>query len=138
MHGGEKKGGADMENKTKKTGRGTARFCIQTIRYQDVIAYHFRVYVFYAAGIMTMLFLAGKIEAWTALSAMAVGSLSICILMGLLIHARKKALLGIEDPDLRQEAHEIMLAWLSRKKLSKKERRIIFNHRKTCHCELCR
>ncbi|MDM8539316.1 hypothetical protein QUF70_21390, partial [Desulfobacterales bacterium HSG17] len=53
--------------------------------------------------------------------------LSIFCLMCFLIQARKKSLLGIEDPHLREIAHKTMIVYLSRKRLTKKEKRFLKN-----------
>ncbi len=127
-----------MKKNIKPASFRTAKFCIQTVRYQDLIAFHTRVYMFYATGIILLLWFAGKIAATAALIGIGIGGFSICILLVLLIQARRKALLAIEDPDLREEAHKAMILYLSRRRLSKKEKRIIFSHGKSCHCQYCR
>jgi len=127
-----------MKKNIKSAGFRTAKFCIQTIRYQNLIAFHVRVYMFYATGIILLLWFAGKIATMAALLGIGIGGFSICLLLVLLIQARKKALLAIEDPDLREQAHEAMILYLSRRRLSKKEKQIIFSPRKTCHSPYCR
>ncbi|MEZ4528372.1 MAG: hypothetical protein R2941_20865 [Desulfobacterales bacterium] len=122
-----------MKKNEKTTGFRTAKFCIQTIRYQDLIACHVRAYTIYATGIILLLWFAGKIAITAALLGLGIGGLSICILLALLIQARKKALLAIADPKLRREAQEAMLFYLSRRRLSQKEKRIIFGHGRAFH-----
>ena len=111
----------------KYTGEKTARFCIMTILYQDVILYHLKVYMTSASAVIILLYLAGKIGSEIAFSILIITGMSIFGLMWFLIMARKKSLLGIEDPVLRETAHNAMIAYLSRKKLSEKEKRVLMN-----------
>lgn len=117
-----------MKKKAAKyTGEKTARFCIMTILYQDVILYYLKVYMTSASAVIILLYLAGRIGSEIAFSILIVAGMSIFGLMWFLIMARKKSLLGIDDPGLRETAHKAMIAYLSRKNLSKKEKRVLMN-----------
>ena len=111
----------------KHTGEKTARFCIMTILYQDVILYHLKVYMTSASAIIILLFLAGSIGSEIAFSILIIAGMSVFGLMWFLIQARKKTLMSIEDPILKEKAHKAMIAFLSRKNLSKKEKRVLMN-----------
>ncbi len=109
-------------NQKPQTNFTIARLCIRTILYQDLIAFHVRVYMFFATGIILMLALAGKIPLTTALVAIGIGGVCIVAILCLLIRTRKEFLLAIHDPELRDVAHDAMLIYLSRKKLSARQR----------------
>ncbi len=104
------------------TGSRSARFCIWTILYQDRIAFHLRLYIFGATAIVILFYLFNIIGENAAFGGLIVGGLSVASLVWFLITARKKALLAIEDPELREVAHEAMIVYLSRKQLSRKEK----------------
>lgn len=110
---------------TRPTNPELAKFCIKTILFQDLIIYHFKVYMIFASAIIVLLFLAGRLGSGAAYSILVVGGLSIFFLMTILIQARKKCLLGIEDPYLREAAHRAMIVYLSGKRLTKKDRRFL-------------
>ncbi len=106
----------------KATGLRTAKFCIWTILYQDLIIFHFKVYVVFGTLIVLFLHLAGKIGYHAAMSGLFIGGIALIGLMWSLIAARKKSLLAIEDPEMREVAHQAMLIFISRKHLSIKEK----------------
>ena len=107
-----------MKTQAKETGDRAARFCIWTVLNQDVIAAHFRAYVILGTLMVLLLHLAGRIGASAALGGLFISGLSIIVLMTTLIQARKKSLLAIRDPELREIAHEAMLIYLHRKKMT--------------------
>lgn len=95
---------------------------------------HFRFYVLIGSGIVLFMCLIGKIGMHAALGGLSIGGAAILILMWQLIQARKKSLNAIEDPELRAEAHAAMRYYLSRKRLSKRDRRKLFGHPDGDHC----
>jgi hypothetical protein len=115
---------------TRPTSPELARFCIKTILFQDIIIYHFKVYMTSASAIVILLFLAGRLGSGQAFSILVFGGLSIFCLMCFLIQARKRSLMGIKDPYLREIAHKAMIAYLAGKRLTKKEKRFLSRPRK--------
>ena len=77
-------------------GPRTARFRVLTVFHQDAIASHFRIYVFAATAVVSMLYVVGAIPYPTFLWGMTIGGLAWCF-----IHARETALLNIRHPKLR-------------------------------------
>ena len=119
---------------TKAPGAKTAMFCIWSILYQDLIVARFKIYIILATLFILFLNLAGKIGTAVAFGGLSVGGIAVAVLMWSLIRARKKTLLSIEDPELREIAHEAMLVYLSRKHLSKRQKRFIMRrlHNSAC------
>ncbi len=105
------------------TSPRTARFCILTLFHQDAIAFHFRVYIVGATAIVFLLFFVGVISYHAFLWGLTIGGLAVGALTWCLIRARKTALLNIQDPELRELAHEVMWLYITRKRLSPKEKR---------------
>jgi len=115
-----------MNKPTSSTsGSRTQRICIWTILNQDLIVYYFKVYMVMGCGVMLLLPLSGRLSFDTVMHGMVVGGLSIFALVSLLIHARRKVLLEIADPAIREAAHNAMLLYLSRKPLSPRQRRLL-------------
>jgi hypothetical protein len=120
------------------TSPRTARFCILTIFYQDAITHHFRIYIFGATGGMFLLYLLGVIPYATFLAGLTIGGILITALVWLLIRARKEALLNIGNPQLRELAHDAMLIYIFRKRLSPSEREQLLNRLDTiCRSKRC-
>ncbi len=114
----------------------TARFCIWTLRFHELIAYHLRVYTWVGTILVLVLAVAGKIPLEVALNGIVIGLLSVSFLMWLLIRARRLSLLRIEDPELRNAAHEAMVDLIRRRHLSPAEKRLLRKHFGEHHCEL--
>ena len=125
-----------MKTRVKETGDRAARFCIWTVLNQDVIAAHFRAYVILGTLMVLLLHLAGKIGTSVALGGLFISGLSIMVLMTTLIQARKKSLLAIRDPELREIAHEAMLIYLHRKKMTPLEKKFLRKRLKEHACTL--
>ncbi len=90
-----------------------ARMLIWTIRYQDEIAYHLRLYMWSAVAFVLMLSLSQKISLEAALQVILFGGLTICCWLWLFIERRRAWLLSIKDPELKREAYIAMLAYLA-------------------------
>ncbi|GBC60475.1 hypothetical protein DENIS_1428 [Desulfonema ishimotonii] len=112
----------------------TTKFCIWTILYQDLIVAYFRVYIVLATLFVLFLNLAGKIGTTVAFGGLMIGGTALATLTVCLIVARKRSLLAISDPDLREVAHEAMIVYLSRKRLSEREKRFIMKRLRTSAC----
>lgn len=115
---------------TGPTSPELAKFCIKTILFQDIIVYHFKVYMTFASSIIVLLSLAGRLSPGATFSILVFGGLSIFCLMCVLILARKKSLMGIKDPYLKESAHNAMIAYLAGKRLTKKEKRFLMRQPK--------
>ena len=125
-----------MKTQRKETGDRAARFCIWTVLNQDVLLAHFKMYIILATFLVLMLHLAGKVGTTVALGGLFISGLSIMILMATLIQARKKSLLAIRDPELREIAHEAMMIYLHRKKMTPLEKKFLRKRLKEHACTL--
>ncbi|WP_373499678.1 hypothetical protein [Desulfococcus sp.] len=125
-----------MRMQTKTRENRTARFCIWTVLNQDLLLAHFRVYMVLGTFMVLMLHLAGKIGTNVALGGLFISGISIMILMAALIQARKRSLLAIQDPELREIAHEAMMIYLHRKKMTPREKKFLRKRLKDHACAL--
>lgn len=92
-----------------------AHLLIWTIREQNLIAYHVRIYVWSGVIILLLLTLSQKISLETALYALLVSGVIIGLGLWIAIERRRSWLLRINDPDLKQEAYDAMLTYLAQK-----------------------
>ena len=116
-----------VKKSNRVTGPKTARFCIWTILHQDRISFHFIFYMYLVAAVIVALHLFGILSKPVALGGLSIGGISAILLMWALIRARKKAVLAIDHPQLREAAHEAMMIYLSRKPISAKQKRELMN-----------
>lgn len=123
-------------NRPPKTGRRTALFCIWTLRHQSFIARQVRLFAWSGTLLILLLALAGQINLDVALQAIVFSLVSIALLLGLLIGARRKSLLNIRDPALREIAHMAMLNVIYRRHLSPREKKRLMDRFGRRHCEL--
>ena len=86
-----------------------ARISIWTIVYHDFLAGQIRIYVWTASAVVLILSIFSIIPLTIALYILLFCSCAITILLWSLIRWRRKILLGIENPELRQIAHVAML-----------------------------
>lgn len=114
----------------------TARFCIWTLRWQRHIAHHLRMFTWSGTAIILFLALAGEITLGTALHSIVISLFSISILVWLLLRARRTSLLRIQDPDLREAAHEAMILFIRDRNLSPAEKKLLQKQFGDRHCEL--
>jgi hypothetical protein len=73
------------------------------------------MYMFAAVAVLVLLALAGRLSLEAALQVAGFGSLTLILLLGGLIVSRRNHLLGITDPELRQEAYHAMLELIALK-----------------------
>ena len=92
-----------------------ARFYLWTIRRQDLISAHIKLYSWFAIALLLVMALASIITLEAALGTLLVGTLAWGTLLWALVERRRSWLLSLEDPVLRQQAHRIMLQYLTRK-----------------------
>lgn len=119
------------KNNTKKNK--TAVFFLWTIRNQGFLSYHIQVYMYTAVGIILLLTLANKIALEAALQAIFYGGTFICGLIWILIERRRSWLMKIDDPALKEAAHNTMLAYIyTRLPKSKREHLYKKNSCPTC------
>lgn len=123
-----------MKIQTRETGERAARFCIWTVLNQDLLVARFRAYVILATLTVLFLHLAGVIGSAVALGGLFISGLSVMALLTVLIQARKKRLLAIQDPELREIAHEAMLIYLHRKKMTPRQRKLLGKRLKNHAC----
>jgi hypothetical protein len=104
--------------------------------HQNQIAGQIRVFTWAGTLLILLLALAGRISLDAALHAIVISLVSIALLIWMLIAARKKSLLNIRDPELREVAHIAMLLHIHGRRLTtweKKRLREKFGRR---YCEL--
>lgn len=92
-----------------------ARFYLWTIRRQDLISTHIKLYSWFAMVLLLVMALARVIPLETALGILLIGTLAWGTLLWALVERRRSWLLSLDDPVLLQEAHRIMLQYLTRK-----------------------
>jgi hypothetical protein len=80
--------------------------------------------------------LAGEIAFETALHGIVISLISISLLIGLLVYARRSSLLNIQDPVLREAAHEAMILLIRNRQLSTADKRLLRKHFNRRHCDL--
>jgi hypothetical protein len=88
------------------------RFSIWSVRNQSWLAGQVRIYVFSGTALMAFLALAGVISIDTAMFSALCGGLVIMGLIWTFIQQRRVILLNIEAPEVREQAHRAMLAYL--------------------------
>ena len=93
-----------------KTHSSLARVSIWTIVHHDFLAAQIRIYVWAASAIVLFLSITSLIPLQLALNLLLFCGLGILILLWSLISWRKSILLGIQDNDLKLEAHGAMLS----------------------------
>ncbi|MDJ0811042.1 MAG: hypothetical protein QNJ48_10080 [Desulfobacterales bacterium] len=123
-------------NRIPATGRRTARFCIWTLRHQIQIARHIRIYTWGGTFLILFLALAGRISLEAALHAVVISLPSIAFLLWMLIMARRKSLLNIRDPELREQAHMAMLQNVCKRRLTAREKAWLLKKFGRRYCEL--
>ena len=87
-----------------------ARISIWTITHHDFLAAQIRIYVWCASATVLFLSITGLISLQLALHLLLFCGLGILILLWSLINWRRSILLGIQDDDLKLEAHAAMLS----------------------------
>ena len=98
--------------KNSKKKNKKAAFFLWTIRNQDFLSHHIQVYMYTAVGIILLLTLANKIALEAALQAIFYGGTFICGSIWILIERRRSWLMRIDDPALKETAHNTMLAYM--------------------------
>ncbi len=132
-----RKGGIDMKpNRVPTTGRRLVQFCIWTLRHQTQIATHIRIFTWAGTLLILYLALAGRISLDAALHAIVISLFSIALLIWMLISARRKSLLGIRDPELRERAHRAMLRYVAARRLTAREKTWLLKKLGRRYCEL--
>lgn len=88
------------------------RLSIWSVRNQLWLAGQVRIYIFAGTALIAFLALAGVISIETAMFSALCGGLVISGLIWTLIQIRRATLLNIEAPEVREQAHYAMLAYL--------------------------
>jgi hypothetical protein len=88
------------------------RLSIWSVRNQLWLTGQVRIYIFAGTALIAFLALAGVISIETAMFSSLCGGLAIMGLIWILIQQRKAILLNIEAPEVREQAHHAMLAYL--------------------------
>lgn len=105
-------------NNTPTTGRRTVNFCIWTLRHQTRIARQIRIYTWAGSLLILLLALTGRLSLEAVLHGIVISLAGIVLLLWVLITARRKSLLNIREPALRERAHRAMLEYLYGRHLS--------------------
>ncbi|MDJ0668327.1 MAG: hypothetical protein QNJ61_13640 [Desulfobacterales bacterium] len=106
------------KTRSPTTGLRTVTFCIWTLCHQTQIAGHIRVFTWAGTLLILLLALSGRISLDAALHGIVISLLSIALLLWMLIGARKKSLLNIRDPELREAAHIAMMLHIHGRRLT--------------------
>lgn len=122
--------------RSSTTGRRTVNFCIWTLRHQTQIAGQIRVFTWAGTLLILLLALSGRISLDAALHAIVISLTSIALLLWMLITARKKSLLSIRDPELRQAVHVAMLRHIRDRRLTAWEKARLRKKFGRRYCEL--
>ena len=115
-------------NNTRQKGR-FAFLWIWSIRYQDQIGYHIRIYMWSAAVMILLLTLSQRISLETSLYVLLIGGLIIGIGLWVVIERRRSWLLGITDPELKEEAYNVMLRYVAQRAYDGTRRKMVSPHR---------
>jgi len=99
------------------TFKSIVEICLWTIRHHDLIIASLRLYMFAAAMTILMLAVSGSVHLRSACMAIIIGCLGIGLLIWVFSEVRKAVLLGIEEPDLKERAHRILLAFIESHRL---------------------
>lgn len=118
------------------TSQRMAKFCIWTMQWQHLIAYHVKVFTWSASAIVMLLALAGKISFDAALYSIVICLFLISLLIWLFLRARRTSLLAIEDPVLRLQAHQSMLALIEKRPLSPADKKMLQGYFGERYCNL--
>jgi hypothetical protein len=96
--------------------RKRADFYLWTIRRQDHIAATIRTQLMSAVSVVLLLSILLPIQLETALHIILYTGLTIIGLLWALIERRKSWLLGIQDPVLKEAAHQAMIFYLEQRR----------------------
>lgn len=83
---------------------------IWSLKQRDHLNWVVRMVMWSFSALVLLAVIAGKIDLETALRVFAYGGLSAVVLLTGLVLIRRKVLLGIDDPIMREEAHQAMIA----------------------------
>lgn len=102
-----------MTRKAKQSSTSFGvKLCIWTVRNQSWLAGQVRIYIYAGTVLIAFLALAGVISIETAIFSAFCGGVIAMGLIWTLIQQRKAMLLNIQEPEVRNRAHEAMLAYL--------------------------
>jgi hypothetical protein len=104
-------------NETNKASRKKtmAAFYLWTIRRQQHISDVIKTHMISAAAVVLLLTIILPLRLETALQIVLIGGLTIVALLWVLVERRKSWLLAIEDPALKDAAHQAMITYLRQK-----------------------
>ena len=88
------------------------KLCIWSIRHQSWLAGQIRIYIYSGTALLALLALADVVTIQTAMLSSFCGGAVLLGLIWTLIQQRKAILLNIREPEVRDQAHRAMLAYL--------------------------
>lgn len=91
------------------------RLSIWSLKRHDNLIYALRMSMLSFSAVVLLAAVIGKLDLQTALRILAFGGLGIVVLLTGLVVTRRNILLAIDDPDLRVEAHQALLALIRSK-----------------------
>ncbi len=108
-----------------------ARFWIWTIHYHDHIKAGIAQYVLMAAAIILFLMVGEVIAFDTGIQALTIGGFMNYLIIAGILNTRRTALRHLEDPELREVAHQAMIIFLEKRKhkMSKRDLRRLYGER---------
>lgn len=90
----------------------SVKLCIWSIRHQAWLAGQVRIYIVAATLLVAFLALADVISIETAMLSAFCGGVVLLAVIWTLVQQRRSILLKIQEPEVREEAHNAMLAYL--------------------------
>ena len=115
--------------------RKKAEFYLWTIRRQNHISAAIRTQMMSVVSIVLLLSILLPIRLETALHVILYTGLTVIGILWALIERRRSWLLGIQDPVLKDAAHQAMIAYLKQRASSSRSQRHCSDGDRTCtHC----
>jgi len=93
----------------------SARFFLWTIREQDYITRCVTTNIWAAVSALMAIAVVGFISLEIALEILLFGGMAVGSLLWILIERRRSWLLGISEPKLKSEAHQVMTDYLAKR-----------------------
>jgi hypothetical protein len=124
---------------TRPSEKQWVRAMLWSIRYQDRIAHYFRLAVGLGMTIIAFMGAVGVVAPGVALRMLFYGGLILSSVVLYLIVQRRAWLLGIKDPELKEQAYRTMLTYLAvRGSLPQQTRSEMKKADKEEECTACR
>jgi hypothetical protein len=115
------------EKKKRGTGKFVAKLCIWTIKNHNLLITHLRLYMWAAVASVLYLCLANRISLQAGLNGILFGGFAIFFILWVLLENRRTCLLNISDPKLKNEAYNVMIAFIAQRQHKLKNQGYLWN-----------